>query len=301
MPDFLDPGPSGPTALRRLLDGGGLLTVPGCYDGLGARLIEQAGFDACYLTGFGTSASLLGRPDLGLLSATEMVDAARRLVMAASLPVIADADTGYGNPLNVARTVHDYERAGVAALQLEDQVAPKRCGHMEDKQVIPAPDMVAKVRAAVAARTDPDLVVIARTDARAVEGLDAALTRAEAYVEAGADVLFIEALRHVDEFAAAADHGFGVPLVYNWVEGGKTPLLAANEIADLGYQVLLLPISLLLRATGAMRGVLDEIRSAGTPTPPPDGTDPFATFNQIVGLPEILELQRRFASNPDPT
>ncbi|MCP3990899.1 MAG: isocitrate lyase/PEP mutase family protein, partial [Actinomycetia bacterium] len=227
MSDFARSNPPGPATLRQLLSRDQLLTVPGCYDGLGARLIEQAGFSAAYLTGFGSSASLLGRPDIGLLSATEMVDSARRLVMATSLPIIADADTGYGNPLNVIRTVRDYERAGVGALQLEDQVTPKRCGHMDDKAVIPSQDMVAKIRAAVSARTDPDLVIIARTDARAVEGFDAALARAGSYVEAGADVLFIEALRHPDEFAAAASRGFGVPLVYNWVEGGKTPLLSA--------------------------------------------------------------------------
>ncbi|MCP4226603.1 MAG: carboxyvinyl-carboxyphosphonate phosphorylmutase [Actinomycetia bacterium] len=300
MSDFARSNPPGPATLRQLLSRDQLLTVPGCYDGLGARLIEQAGFSAAYLTGFGSSASLLGRPDIGLLSATEMVDSARRLVMATSLPIIADADTGYGNPLNVIRTVRDYERAGVGALQLEDQVTPKRCGHMDDKAVIPSQDMVAKIRAAVSARTDPDLVIIARTDARAVEGFDAALSRAGSYVEAGADVLFIEALRHPDEFAAAASRGFGVPLVYNWVEGGKTPLLSADEISKLGYRILLLPISVLLRATEAMRAVLDEIHTEGTPRIPASGGesdhDPFAAFNQFVGLPEILDLQRQFTS-----
>jgi 2-methylisocitrate lyase-like PEP mutase family enzyme len=296
MPHLSPPAPPGPKALRHLLGTGEPLTVPGCYDGLGARLIEQAGFPAAYLTGFGTSASLLGQPDFGLLSATEMVDAARRLVMATSLPVIADADTGYGNPLNVIRTVADYEQAGVAAIQLEDQVAPKRCGHMDGKQVIPEPEMGAKIRAAVSARTDPDLVIIARTDARAVEGFEAAVARAGSYVEAGADVLFIEALRGREELEAAASQGFGVPLVYNWVEGGKTPLLPADEVHRLGYQILLLPISTLLRATEAMRAVLDEIRAGGTPQVPPATDDPFAELNRVVGLPEIMELQRRFSS-----
>jgi len=304
MSDLFDAGPPGPLTLRRLLSSDDLLIVPGCYDGLGARLIEQAGFGACYLTGFGSSASLLGRPDIGLLTATEMVDAARRLVMATTLPVIADADTGYGNPLNVIRTVRDYERAGVAALQLEDQVAPKRCGHMDNKAVISVEEMVTKVRAAVSARTDPDLVIIARTDARAMEGLDAALDRAEAYAEAGADVLFIEALRHHDEFEAAATRDFGVPLVYNWVEGGKTPLLPAVDIAAMGYKILLLPISLLLQATKAMQTALAQIAANGTPPVPgpvpavdntgDGGGDPFTAFNQVVGLPEVLDLQQQY-------
>jgi len=172
--------------------------APGCYDALGARLIEEAGFSAVYMSGFGTSAGLLGRPDVGLTSMTEMVDNARRIVDAVDLPVIADADTGYGNPINVLRTVKEYERAGVAALHIEDQVAPKKCGHMEGKQVVPVAEMVEKVRAAVDARISSDLLIIARTDARAVEGLDAAIERAGRYREAGADILFIEAPQSVE-------------------------------------------------------------------------------------------------------
>lgn len=292
MSDFINNGSAGPGGLRRALDDDGILVVPGCQDALGARLIEQAGFAAAYMTGFGSAASLLGRPDLGLLSATEMVDNARRLVMATSLPVIADGDTGYGNPLNVVRTVRDYEQAGVAAIQLEDQVAPKRCGHMEDKQVVGTDEMVAKIRAAVRARVDPDFVIIARTDARAVEGFASSLSRAGAYVEAGADVLFIEALRTPDELRAAAAADFGVPLVYNRVEGGKTPLLSVAEIEDLGYGIVLLPISLLLAATEAMGETLTRIRTDTMASSLVD--DPFAAFNEVVGLPAILELQAEF-------
>lgn len=293
MSDFVSAGSTGPAGLRQALDQPGILVVPGCQDALGARLIEQAGFSACYMTGFGTAASLLGRPDIGLLSATEMVDNARRIVMATALPVIADADTGYGNPLNVIRTVRDYEQAGVAAIQLEDQVTPKRCGHMEHKQVISAEDMVAKIRAAVSARVDPDLVIIARTDARAIDGLDAALDRARSYAAAGADVLFVEALQGVDELERAASADFGVPLVYNRVEGGKTPILSAAEIEQLGYGILLLPISLLLSATAAMREALEQITSD---QPPAAGDDRFEDFNRLVGLPEILQLQQTFGS-----
>ncbi len=295
MSDLLAYNSSGPSRLRELLERGELLTVPGCYDGLGARLIEQAGFWACYMTGFGTAAALLGRPDIGLLSVTDMVDNARRVVMATTLPVIADADTGYGNPLNVMRTVHDYERAGVAAIQLEDQVAPKRCGHMDDKQEVPTADMTAKVRAAVAARHDDDLVIIARTDARANEGLASAIERAHAYVDAGADVLFVEALRSVEELEAVASERFGVPLVYNWVEGGKTPPLSAAEIAELGFGILLLPVSLLLNATRAIQSALAHIKVEGIPPIEP-GVDTFGSFNRIVGLPAVLDLQSEFGS-----
>ncbi|MHB1447384.1 MAG: isocitrate lyase/PEP mutase family protein [Acidimicrobiales bacterium] len=181
--------PSGPRQLRKLLADGGTVVAPGAYDALSARLIEEAGFQAVYMTGFGSAASLIGRPDIGLLSGSEMIDNARRIAGCVAVPVIADADTGYGNPINVIRTVRDYERAGVAGIHLEDQVMPKRCGHLSGKVLVPAGDMVAKVRAAVAARTDPDFVIIARTDARAVEGLDAALGRAALYLEAGADML----------------------------------------------------------------------------------------------------------------
>ncbi len=175
------------------------LVVPGCYDALGARLIEQAGFDAAYMTGFGSAAGLLGRPDVGLLGLSEMVDNARRITSAIDLPVIADADSGYGNQINVIRTVQEYERSGVAGIHLEDQVVPKKCGHMENKQVVDVDEFVGKIRAAASTRQDPDFVLIARTDARAPHGLDEAIDRARAAVEAGADVLFVEALQSVDE------------------------------------------------------------------------------------------------------
>jgi 2-methylisocitrate lyase-like PEP mutase family enzyme len=279
--------------LRELLKRGELLAVPGCSDALGATLIEQAGFDAAYMTGFGSSATLLGQPDVGLLSAVEMADNARRIASATILPVIADADTGYGNPVNVLRTVRDFERAGVAAIQLEDQVTPKRCGHMSDKQVIAPSEMVAKLHAAVEARDE--MLIVARTDARAPEGLTAAIDRAHAYVEAGADLLFIEALESIDEFATAGAEGFGVPLVFNWVEGGRSPAVSAQQVAELGYQVLLFPISLLLAATNAMKSTLATLRTDGTPPVEP-GTDPFTDFTITIGLPAMLEAQHRFST-----
>src|SRR5438309_2364652 len=193
------------TRLRELLAGPDLIVAPGAYDALSARLIAQAGFLAVYMTGFGTAASILGQPDVGLLTMSEMVSRAVALAaVIGDIPLIADADTGYGNPINVRRTIQEYERAGVAALHIEDQIWPKKCGHMEGKQVIPLPEMVQKIHAAVDARRDPDFIIIARTDANAVNGLDDALQRAKAYQEAGADVLFIEAPRSPAELQTIA-------------------------------------------------------------------------------------------------
>src|SRR5438105_10796446 len=193
------------TRLRELLAGPDMLVVPGAYDALSARLIAQAGFPAVYMTGFGTAASVLGQPDVGLLTMSEMVSRAAALAaVVGDRPLIADADTGYGNPINVRRTVREYERAGVAAIHIEDQVWPKKCGHMEGKQVIPVDEMVQKIRAAVDARQDPDFVIISRTDANAVYGLEDALRRGRAYREAGADVIFIEAPRSIEEVARSA-------------------------------------------------------------------------------------------------
>src|SRR5581483_8089363 len=246
--------------------------------------------------GFGSAASLLGQPDVGLVAQTEMADNARRLAAAVSVPVLADADTGYGNPLNVRRTVQLYEAAGVAGLHLEDQVAPKRCGHLAGKQVIPAPEMVQKLRAAAAARRDPAFVIVARTDARAVLGLPEAIRRGEQYAAAGADALFIEAPESVDECRAIgqAFRG-GPPLLFNWAEGGKTPPLALAAIAALGYRLVLYPISLLLGATAAMQQVAETIRQQGIPGAAAAPRLSFAQFNAFIGLPEIQALERRFA------
>ncbi len=280
--------------LRELLGCGGLLSVPGCYDPLSARLVESSGFDAAYMTGFGTAAAYLGRPDVGLLTMTEMVDAARRIVDAISVPLIADADTGYGNVINVVRTVHAYERAGVAGIQIEDQVMPKKCGHMAGKAVVPLEEAVQKVRAAVAARQRPETVLIARTDARAVEGLDAALERGRAFRDSGADVLFIEALLDEHEIEHVAETFRDTRLLFNWVDGGATPPLSLERIASLGYSVVIFPISTLLAATRAMTDVLAVIRSAGTPGSAQDRLVPFDEFTAFLGLDEIRELEQRF-------
>lgn len=297
MADLLGQPSAGPTGLRQLLNRNEPLLLPGCYDALGARLIELAGFDAAYMTGFGSSASLLGRPDVGLLGLSEMVDNARRITQATSLPVVADADTGYGNPLNVIRTVRSFEQAGVAGIHLEDQVAPKRCGHMEGKEVIPLDDMIAKVSAAVAARTNPDFVIIARTDARAPLGLRNAIDRAKACHDAGADLLFVEALEDMAEIEAVAKELSSIPLVFNWVEGGKTPPLELDEIAALGFAAVLMPIATILAATQAMVEVLKGIRQRGTPAGVVDGLPSFAAFTDLIGLPDVAATEARFKTS----
>ncbi len=286
--------PGGPARLRELLNSGQTVVAPGAFDPLAARLVEEAGFAAVYMTGFGTSAALLGRPDVGLLTMTEMADSAGRIAACVDIPLIADADTGYGNPLNVIRTVGAYEAAGVAGLHIEDQVAPKKCGHMEGKQVIGADEMAQKVRAAVDARTDPDFVIIARTDARAVEGLDSALDRARRYRDAGADVLFIEALVSEAEIEAAAAAFPDVPLLFNWAEGGKTPPVGLDRLTELGYRIVIFPIGTLLAATAAMRRILQEIAAAGTPASLLGELPTFGEFTDFIGLPEVRGIEQRY-------
>jgi len=285
---------SGPARLRELLNSGQTIVAPGAFDPLAARLVEEAGFAAVYMTGFGTSAALLGRPDVGLLTMTEMADSAGRIAACVDIPLIADADTGYGNPLNVIRTVGAYEAAGVAGLHIEDQVAPNKCGHMEGKLVIGADEMAQKVKAAVDARTDPDFVIIARTDARAVEGLDSALDRARRYRDAGADVLFIEALVSEAEIEAAAAAFPDVPLLFNWAEGGKTPPVSLDRLTELGYRLVIFPIGTLLAATAAMRRVLKEIATSGTPASFLGELPTFGEFTDFIGLPEVREIEQRY-------
>jgi 2,3-dimethylmalate lyase len=283
--------------LRELLAGPEPVVAPGAYDALSARLVEQAGFGVVYMTGFGSTASLIGRPDVGLLSGTEMIDNARRIVAAVGVPVIADADTGYGNAVNVVRTVQGYEQAGVAGIHLEDQVMPKKCGHMSGKAVIGVDEMVGKIRAAVAARRDPDLLLIARTDAAAVDGLAAAITRGRAYADAGADLLFVEAPTSEDDIATVAAELHGVaPLVFNWAEGGRTPPLSLDRIAELGFSLVLFPIGTLLAATTGIRALLATLRTDGTPAAALPGLPTFDGFTDLIGLPEIRDLERRFGT-----
>jgi 2,3-dimethylmalate lyase len=289
---------AGPGRLRELLEGPEPVLAPGAYDALSARLVEGAGFEAVYMTGFGTSASLLGRPDIGLLTFSEMVDNARRIAQAVRVPVIADADNGYGNPINVIRTVKEFEAAGVSAVHIEDQVIPKKCGHMEDKQVIEASEMVEKVRAAVEARHSEEFVIIARTDARAVEGIGRALERARLYREAGADVLFVEAPQSEEEISAVAEaFARDVPLLFNWVESGKTPPVPLKRLKDLGFRLVIFPVSTLLAATRSIQEILARIRTDGSPIDVVDELLPLGEFIDLIGLPEIQELEERYEEN----
>ncbi|MGI9057721.1 MAG: isocitrate lyase/PEP mutase family protein [Ktedonobacteraceae bacterium] len=283
------------TRLRELLAQPELLVAPGAYDALSARLIAQAGFPAVYMTGFGTAASTLGQPDVGLLTMSEMVSRAAALAaVVGDRPLIADADTGYGNPINVRRTIREYERAGVAAVHIEDQIWPKKCGHMEGKQVIPVDEMVQKIRAAVDARQDPDFVIIARTDANAVNGLADAIQRGRVYREAGADVIFIEAPRSIEELRTIAQAFPDVPLLYNWAESGKTPLLSLEEIHALGFKLVIFPVSLLFAATRTLLDLLELLKQGQTPTAFAEHTVTFAHFTDQIGLPDIQALERRY-------
>jgi 2-methylisocitrate lyase-like PEP mutase family enzyme len=248
-------------SMRRLIAGRGYTVVPGAYDTLTARLVEQAGFEAVYLTGGGYSRAN-GYPDLGLLTMSENVRFIGLTVEAVSIPVIADADTGYGNAINVIRTVREYEKSGVAAFHIEDQVSPKKCGHYEGKEVISAAEMVGKIHAAVDTRHDPELVIIARTDARAVEGLEAAIDRVNAYIEAGADVGFVEAPQDVEELRVVGRNVKG-PALVNVFEGGKTPMLPASELEAMGFRLGIYPSQTHRAAIRAAQRVLAALKEDG--------------------------------------
>jgi 2-methylisocitrate lyase-like PEP mutase family enzyme len=255
--------------------------------------VESQGFPAVYLTGYGASASMLGRPDLGLMSMSEMVTQAKNMAAAVNVPLIADGDTGYGGMLNVMRTVHEYEMAGVAAIQMEDQTFPKRCGHMEEKRLIPEKEMVAKIKAAVYARKSEDFMIIARTDARAVEGLDQAVHRALAYSDAGADVIFVEAPRSEEEMRHVSKM-LKLPLMANMVEKGKTPLFTAGQLESMGYRIVIYPVSTLYTATKAIIGMLCYLKKEGTTYNCPDCMVDFSEFNRLIGVEEMLALEKLF-------
>ena len=282
------------TRLRRLLEAPELLVAPGVAECVGARLVAEQGFDALYMTGAGTTASRLGMPDVGLLGVTEMADNAGRIADAADLPLIADADTGYGGPINVRRTIQCYERAGVAGVHMEDQGWPKRCGHLAGKTLIPLEEMCAKVRAAVDARSDPDFIVIARTDAIAVEGFEAALDRARAYEEAGADVLFVEAPTTMEE-VETIPKTFSRPTLYNMAMSGKTPVLSASEIEALGFGVVIYPGLSLSAAIPAIRRALAELRETGGLQASNAEMASFRDFFELMGLEGVQELESRYA------
>jgi methylisocitrate lyase len=279
--------------LRDLLKSPEILIAPGAHNAFTAKIIEQAGFKAVYMTGSGAAMDLLGLPDLGFLTMSEMVAHARNIVQATSLPVIADADTGYGNALNVMRTVREYEGAGVAGLHIEDQVAPKRCGHFSGKEVISREEMIGKIKAALDSRRDQNLVVIARTDARAVLGLQEAIERGVAYAEAGADMIFVDAPESAEELSLIA-RSIPAPLMANLSEGGKTPLLSAQELQDMGYKLVIYPRSAAGAAAKAIQELMAVLKRDGTTEKYLDRIISFEGRNQITGLGYYRELDKKY-------
>lgn len=282
-------------SLSDLLAAPGIVVAPGAYDALSARIAMQAGAHAVYMTGFGVAGSTLGLPDIGLLSATEMADRVRALAEAAMpAPLIADGDNGHGGPLNAARLTRLYEAAGAQCIQLEDQVFPKRCGHMEGKEVISLAEAAEKIRAAADARASRDFKIMARTDARATHDLSEALRRGEAFLKAGADILFIEAPRDMAELQTIARTFKGVPLLANMVEDGKTPYLSARVLEEIGYKIAIFPVAALLAVTRRLEEVYATLlRGEGLPAGEPRVT--FQRYNEIVGLPELLASAAKFS------
>jgi 2-methylisocitrate lyase-like PEP mutase family enzyme len=279
-------------ALRGLIDGGGYTIVPGAYDTLTAMLVERAGFAAVYLTGGGYSRAS-GYPDIGLLTMGEIVRWIGLTVEAVGIPVIADADTGYGNALNVVRTVREYEKAGVAAFHIEDQVAPKKCGHYEGKQVIGRGEMVGKIKAALDTRRDPDMLIIARSDARAIEGLDSAIDRVNLYLEAGADIGFVEAPQSEAELRLVAQNLKG-PALANVFEGGKTPMLPAQVLADMGFRLGIYPSQTQRAAIRAAQRVLAALKADGDTRSVEGELATFAEREEAVGTAEWRALEDKY-------
>lgn len=283
--------------LREYLEAPGIIMAPGIYDGISARVTMQAGFKVGYLTGAGVASSYLGEPDIGLTNGADVADVARRIAIKTDIPFISDCDTGYGNELNVIRTIWELERAGAAGVQFEDQVAPKRCGHLSGKSCIPANEFASKIKAAKQEKAYKDTVIVARTDARAVYDLDEALRRAELYLNAGADVLFVEAPQSLDEIRKITETFKGVPLLTNQVIGGKTPRLTAKEAEEIGYKIIIYPDVLCYCASVMYRRALDRIMESGQSWDAiPDATDSRDLF-LTMGMKEWRELEGTFSKN----
>lgn len=283
------------TDLKTRLQSPDIVTAPGVYDAFSALLVQQAGFEAAYLSGASIAYTRFGRPDIGLLSLDDVAHVAGSIRERVDLHLVVDADTGFGNALNVQRTVRLLERAGASAIQLEDQTSPKRCGHLDGKTLIPAAEMAGKIRAAVDARRSADTLVVARTDAVAVEGLDAALDRMDRYADAGADVLFVEALRTPADMATAlARLAPRAPMLANMVEGGKTPILPAAELQALGYRIAIFPGGTVRALSFALQGYLASLRQHGTTEPWWPQMLQFDQLNQLIGTPEMLAQGRKY-------
>ncbi len=282
------------TRVHRILDQIGTLAFVGVFDTLSAKLAQQVGFPMAFVSGYSVAATAIGEPDMGLLTQTEITDRARRICMSVAIPIIVDADTGYGNPLNVYRTVQEMIAAGAAGCFLEDQLWPKKCGHMQGKRVIKREEYVQKIRAAVEARRDRDFFIVARTDALAVVGMDEAVSRILAAREAGADASFIEAPSSVEELAEIGRR-VPKPMVANMIEGGKTPVLPRDQLAAMGFQLILYPLAGLFAAARAIRTVYEQVYRDGTTTGESQMT--FAEFNELIGVAEKYALAERFGAS----
>ena len=280
--------------LKQRLASRALLVAPGVYDMVSLRLANTFGFEALYMTGYGAVASHLGLPDAGLATYTDMVGRVRTMASQAAAPLVADGDTGYGGLLNVRHTVRGYEQAGASAIQLEDQEFPKKCGHTPGRRVIPVEDMVRKIRVAVESRASPDFLVIARTDARTSLGLDEALRRADAYANAGADVLFVESPESVEEMRVIGER-FDLPLVANMVEKGRTPVLAKADLEALGYRMAIFPVAALLATVRAMASVYGHIRATGSSLGSPVPLYDFNELSLLMGFQDVWNFDRQHA------
>ena len=283
--------------LRTMLEGDRIIVAPGAHSCISARIVEKVGFKAVYATGYGASASLLGQADVGLLTMTEMAEHMNNLVEAVSIPVIADADTGHGNVINTVRTIRRFEKAGVAAIQLEDQVMPKRCGHMLGREIVAMDEMVGKIEAGVKARQDDDLVIIARTDARTGYGIDEAIKRGQAYAEAGADVIFIESPETIEEMELI-NRSISKPTLANIVERGRTPRLPTAELEKLGYKIAIFPITGLLAETKALFHTFERLLETGSTNSILEDLYDFEGFNLLMGLEKIREMEKRYLPRP---
>ena len=285
------------TQFRQMLSDPGIITAPGAYDCLTAAIIEKTGFPAVYMTGAGTSVARIGYPDLALATATEMMSNAAAIAATVGVPVIADADTGYGGTMNVRRTIREYERTGVAAVHIEDQQFPKRCGHLDDKRVVPIDEMVQKIRAAAEARTDDDFTLIVRTDALAVTGWDDTMRRCDAFTEAGADALFVEAIRSPEE-AADVVARTSVPLLYNFVESGKSPLLTVSELESLGFKIVIFPGSAFMAVAHTVARVMADLKAFGTTEHLIGEMSSLTDAFELMGLSEMLDRDAGYAHDP---
>jgi len=300
MPLALDPKTGRHARLRAALNGDGLVMAPGVFDCLTARLAELAGFEMLYMTGSGVSITRLGAPDVALLSFSEILDQAKRIADVTALPVLADVDTGYGGPLNVIRTVREMERAGISALQIEDQDWPKRCGHEPGRRVVPIAEMVGRLHAAVDARQDPDVLIVARTDARSSEGIDAAIERANRYAEAGADVLFVESPESVEEMQRVARE-VKAPTLSNQVEGGRTPLLPAPQLQALGYRIAIYPNSVTRLFARAGQELFEELHRSGSTQGLKGRMLDHRGLWDLFEHPAFMQLEQRYSTRTDPS